>query len=1041
MKKLLQSLFVIMFFAISAFGQNRTITGTVTSKEDNLPIPGVSIRLNGAAGGTTTGSNGKFSISVPSNVTSLQFSFVGYLTQTRPVTASGVVNVSLDADAQGLSEVVVVGYGTQTRKEITGSVGSVKGETLSNLAGPSFDKQLAGQVTGVQASNTSGVLGQPARIRIRGTNSISSSADPLYVVDGVPYISGDQGAVTSYNPLGDINPNDIESYDVLKDGAATAIYGSRAANGVILITTKRGKTGAAKISYDSWFALATPSKKYDLLNAEQFVQIANEKITNYGDDGNYAVLSYNPDGSVVNSDWQDEVFRTGFQQNHSLSISGATEKTNYYVSMGFADLKGTTVSNAQRKYNFRTKLEQKALGDRLTLGMNTAFTYTKNDGLNTGTGGGALSGNVAASLRALPNVAVKNPDGSYNVDFENNILGSGANLIGIDDNYPNISYIVANNIYRSQAINLTGNAFARLKIVEGLNATTQIGVNYLNVEDYQYWNPNHGDGNSYNGIADQYSQPLFRYNWQNTLAYSKTFGDHKLDAVAGLEFQKTRQRYFLAEGTGISNEYFGTNGNIISNTFQNQFIGGDSFEKAYASIFGRINYSYLDKYLLSASIRRDKISDLPIGNQGATLPGASVGWRISKEGFFANSSALKFINDLKLRGGWAKVGNVEIGNYPYAGLYGPVQYGSASGLGYSRLGNDQLRFETSKKLDLGLDISMFDSRVQVTADYFKNNIDNLILDSPTPASVGVPTNSISTNVGSMYNKGWEFAITTTNISNDNFSWTSNLNLSFVKNKVTALANNNSDLVNTYNITRVGQSIGEFYGYVSKGVNAANGNPLWEKADGSIIQSNVDNGGYATYNAADPTNVSTASVLNTADKKLLGQSNPTWFGGFNNTFRYKAFDLGVMLTFGGGNKIYNFTRQEALNNQKFQNNGTEVLNRWTTPGQVTDVPRLYYGQDASILQTGNLNSRFLEDGKFLRAQNLSLGYTIDPKVLSAIKLNSVRFYAQVQNAFVITGYSGLDPELASSSSTNRAPGVDYNVNPVPRTFTLGVNVGF
>jgi TonB-linked SusC/RagA family outer membrane protein len=1041
MKKLLQSLFVIMFFAISAFGQNRTITGTVTSKEDNLPIPGVSIRLNGAAGGTTTGSNGKFSISVPSNVTSLQFSFVGYLTQTRPVTASGVVNVSLDADAQGLSEVVVVGYGTQTRKEITGSVGSVKGETLSNLAGPSFDKQLAGQVTGVQASNTSGVLGQPARIRIRGTNSISSSADPLYVVDGVPYISGDQGAVTSYNPLGDINPNDIESYDVLKDGAATAIYGSRAANGVILITTKRGKTGAAKISYDSWFALATPSKKYDLLNAEQFVQIANEKITNYGDDGNYAVLSYNPDGSVVNTDWQDEVFRTGFQQNHSLSISGATDKTNYYVSMGFADLKGTTVSNAQRKYNFRTKLEQKALGDRLTLGMNTAFTYTKNDGLNTGTGGGALSGNVAASLRALPNVAVKNPDGSYNVDFENNILGSGANLIGIDDNYPNISYIVANNIYRSQAINLTGNAFARLKIVEGLNATTQIGVNYLNVEDYQYWNPNHGDGYSYNGIADQYSQPLFRYNWQNTLAYSKTFGDHKLDAVAGLEFQKTRQRYFLAEGTGISNEYFGTNGNIISNTFQNQFIGGDSFEKAYASIFGRINYSYLDKYLLSASIRRDKISDLPIGNQGATLPGASVGWRISKEGFFANSSALKFINDLKLRGGWAKVGNVEIGNYPYAGLYGPVQYGSTSGLGYSRLGNDQLRFETSKKLDLGLDISMFDSRVQVTADYFKNNIDNLILDSPTPASVGVPTNSISTNVGSMYNKGWEFAITTTNISNDSFSWTSNLNLSFVKNKVTALANNNSDLVNTYNITRVGQSIGEFYGYVSKGVNAANGNPLWEKADGSIIQSNVDNGGYATYNAADPTNVSTASVLNTADKKLLGQSNPTWFGGFNNTFRYKAFDLGVMLTFGGGNKIYNFTRQEALNNQKFQNNGTEILNRWTTPGQVTDVPRLYYGQDASILQTGNLNSRFLEDGKFLRAQNLSLGYTIDPKVLSAIKLNSVRFYVQVQNAFVITGYSGLDPELASSASTNRAPGVDYNVNPVPRTFTLGVNVGF
>ena len=1046
MKRLILSLFVMLCIVITANAQNRTVSGTVTSQGDNLPIPGVSVQIVGASGGAITGSDGRFSISIPSGAKALKFSYIGYVSETKSIT-SGPVNIALAADSKGLNEVVVVGYGTQVRKDITGSVGSVKGSTISNLASSSFDKQLAGQVAGVQAANTSGILGQPAKIRIRGTNSISSSADPLYVIDGVPYLSGDLGGVTSYNPLGDINPNDIESYDVLKDGAATAIYGSRAANGVVLITTKRGKTGAAKITYDAWFALATPSKTFKLLDADQFVTITNEKFVNAGGTAD-AKLELNSDGSEVNTDWQKQVFRTAFQMNHSISISGATDKTNYYFSAGFADLKGTSIGNDQRKYNVRSKIEQKALNDHLTIGLNTAVNYTKNNGFNDGQGTGNLSGNIASALRDLPNVRVKNADGSYNVDYVNNILGSGANAQGIEDNYPNIAYILANNIYQSQALNLTGNAFARIKIIDGLTATSQIGINYINVEDYNYLNPLHGDGQSVNGSGDQISQPFFRYNWQNTVAYSKTFGDSKLDVVAGLEFQKTNQRSFEAYGTDLSNTYFGTNRNIISSTYVNQFIYGNSIQQAYASTFGRVNYSYLDRYLLSASIRRDKISDLPIGNQGATLPGASLGWRISKEDFFANSSALKFINDLKLRGGYAKVGNVDIGAYKYAGLYAPVTYGSSSGLGYSRLGNPDLRFETSKKLDVGLDLAMFNSRIVLNADYFKNNIDNLILDSPTPASVGVPNNSIATNVGSMYNKGWEFSITSTNITTDKFTWTTNFNISFVKNKVTALANNNADLIDTYNITRVGGSIGEFYGYQSVGVNSANGNPLWKKANGTIIQSTPENSGYATYNAANPGDVSTSASLTSADKRVLGNSNPTWYGGFNNTFRYQSFDLGIMMSFAGGNKIYNFTRQEALNNQKFQNAGVELLQRWTTPGQVTSVPRLYADADAVLLETGNTNSRFLEDGKFLRAQNISLGYTVDPKLLKGVKINSLRFYFQVQNAFVITGYKGLDPELSTSysgttanASANRAPGVDYNTNPVPRTFTLGLNVGF
>ncbi|SDM75295.1 SusC/RagA family TonB-linked outer membrane protein [Pedobacter antarcticus] len=1045
MKKLILSLFVLLCMSAFAIAQNRTVSGTVTSQGDNMPIPGVSVKIVGAAGGAITSSDGKYSISIPSGATALQFSFIGYTSQNRPITSSSVINVVLADDSKGLNEVVVVGYGTQVRKDITGSVGSVKGEAIKNLASPSFDKQLAGQVTGVQASTTSGILGQPARIRIRGTNSISSSGDPLYVVDGVPYIAGDQGAVTQYNPLADINPNDIESYDVLKDGAATAIYGSRASNGVILITTKRGKSGAAKITYDSWFALATPSKRYDLLNADQFIEISNEKYAYYGEKP-IAFPTVNADGSAVNTDWQKEILRNGFQQSHALTVSGATEQTNYFLSLGYANLTGTTVNNDMRKYNFRTKIEQKAFNNRLTLGVNTAITYTKNNGLNDGAGSAALSGNIASAIRALPNVPVKNADGSYNLSADQTVLGPGANTKTIDDNYPNIAYVLANNIYSSQALNLTGNAFAKLKIIEGLNATTQIGINYLHGEDYLYWNPTHGDGRGSNGIVDQFYSPTFRYNWQNTLDYSKTFGDHKLDVVAGLEFQKTRQRFIEAQGTNLSAAYFAKNGNIISNTLANQFYGGGSYESAYASVFGRVSYSYLDKYLLSASIRRDKISDLPIGNQDVSLPGASVGWRISKENFFAESDALKFINDLKLRGGYAKVGNVEIGRLPGVGIFAPVQYGDVSGINFNRLGNPDLSFETSKKVNIGLDLTMFDNRISFSADYFKNNIDNLILAVPTPASYGVPSNRYSANVGSMNNKGWEFSATSTNIRNTNFSWTTNLNVTFVKNKITALADGNADLINTYNITRVGESIGAFYGYEAAGVNPANGNPLFYKENGSIVQPNVDDYEWYAYDPANPSDMSkSGEALTGKDKRILGQANPTWFGGLNNTFTYKSLDLGIMLTFSGGNKIYNVTRQEALNTTKFLNNGVEIMNRWTTPGQITDVPKVSYSDDGLILQTGNLNSRFLEDGKFLRAQNISLGYTFSPKFLTKLQITNLRIYAQVQNAFVITKYTGLDPELATGYSTtaseNRAPGVDYNTNPVPRTYTMGINLGF
>jgi TonB-dependent starch-binding outer membrane protein SusC len=963
----------------------------------------------------------------------LVFSAVDMETTEIPVTSQNFINASLKSTNRSLQEVVVVGYGTQKRKDITGSVGTIKGDALSNVAVPSVDKSFEGRVTGVQASTPSGLLGQAARIRIRGTNSISNSSDPLYVVDGVPYISGNQGSATQYNPISDINPNDIETIEVLKDGAATAIYGSRAANGVILVTTKRGKLGKAKVSYNDWFASAKASKRFDLLNATDFVTVANEKFKNIGNNNNYAVI----DPTGINTDWQDQVLRTAFQQNHNLSLSGATDQTNYFVSMGYAKMQGMIVANDLTKYNFRAKLEQKALNNHLTIGTNVSVAYNINNGLNTGTN--ALSGNVGGAIRAFPNVGPKNADGTYNFSADNARLGKGANTREIDDNYTNIAYVLANNKFRSQGMNLTGNAFARIKIIEGLNIGTQIGINYINTEDFWYYNPIHGDGKSSNGIVEQAFSPTFRYNWQNTIDYSKTFGEHQLNIFAAQELQKTRSRFVDGNGTNLSNVFFGTNGNIISNTLANQFYSGGLSERSYMSYLAKANYSFMDRYLISVSVRNDKISSLPWGKQDATLPGASVGWRISKESFFQGVS---FINDLKIRGGYAEVGNVEIGNFPYAGTFGPVQYGDWSGVQYNRLGNPNLRFETSKKANIGLDATLFDSRLQITADYFKNTVDNIILAAPTPPSLGVPGNSIATNIGSMYNKGWELSLNTINIRKKDFTWSTMLNFSSIKNQVTKLANNNSDIINTYNITRVGQSIGSFFGYEYAGVNPSNGNPLWVKADGSIAQGDFMASKYYAYDPKNPGVLGAAvPALTAADKKILGQANPTWFGGLGNTLTYKNFDFNIFLAFSGGNKVYNVTRQESLNNQKFMNGGQELFNRWTTQGQVTSVPKLYYASDNFINQNGSLNSRFLENGDFLRAQNIALGYTVPADVLSRIKVSSLRLYAQIQNAFIITKYSGLDPELGTSVTTNNAPGIDYNVSPLPRTITVGLNLSF
>lgn len=1033
-------LFFMVLLVTKVSAQERTVTGVVTSKDDGLPIPGVSVKVVNSKLGVSTGADGTYSIRVSAASAVLQFSSIGYSTQNIPAGRSMKINVSLVSDANALTDVVVIGYGTAKRKDVTGSVASIKGEDLAGKPVASFDQALAGKITGVQVTNSSGILGAAPRIRIRGTNSISSGADPLYVVDGMVIMSGGSSSVASINPLGDINPNDIQSVDVLKDGAATAIYGSRGANGVIIITTKKGVKGKTQVNYNSWFASANVAKRFDLLNAQEFVTIANEKLFNAGTTTPQAVLANDASGNVIDTDWQDLVFnKNAFQQNHNISFSGATDVSNYYFSLGYANLKGTTVGNNQTKYQFSGKFEQKALNNYLTLGASLTGSYVKNTGLNSGTS--SLSGNIGNAIRALPNVGAFNANGSYNLSSDNARLGKGANLKEIDDNYTNIKYVLDHNIFSNQTFTLLGNAFADIKIIDGLNLRSQISTQNVFGEDYQYLDPLHGDGGSATkGYEFQQYIPRFRYSWTNTATYNKVIGDHSFGATVGIEYQKSKERSFYASGSQLSSTFF-SGENIISNSLtQSTYgIGGGVTENAYKSYFARANYAFKDRYLVSGTYRIDAISSLPLGNQSAKLPGVSLGWRISQEDFFKDN--VKFINDLKIRGGYAKTGNTDIGNYPFAGTFGAATYGVQSGLAYTQVGNSSLKFETSGKYDVGIDATLFDSRITLTADYFKNNVDNLILAAPTAPSLGVPGNSINQNVGKMYNKGYEFAISADILRDSPFKWNAAFNITFVKNKITQLSNNNSDITYTYNVNRVGESIGSLYGYEYAGVNAANGNPLYVKANGQVIQGNIANQTYYNYDPANPTALTTATTLAATDKKILGQSNPTYYGGLVNNFSYKGFDLNINMVFSGGNKVMNITRQESLLNQKFLNNGTEILERWTTPGQETSVPKLYYGRDAFTNLTSSASSRFVEDGKFIRAQDIILGYSFPKLFTDKIKLNRLRIYAQVQNAFVITPYSGLDPELNYSTTTNSQAGLDYNTNPKARTFLVGLNVGF
>lgn len=852
----------------------------------------------------------------------------------------------------------------------------------------------------------------------------------FYVINGVPVTSGNVGySYSNNNALADINPSDIESFEILKDGAATAIYGSRAANGVVLITTKQGKQGAAKISYDSWMGWSKASKLYDLLNAEEFVTIANEKYTNAAGNPQASM-----DANGTDTNWYDHVFRTGFQHSHTISISGATPQTQYFLSAGYTDQKGLAINNEYSRYTFYARAEHKFLKDYVTAG----FSLNASNQVNTGPvkGTNSISDNMYASSRMLPNVAVYNPDDptGFNIDAnDRKSLAKGPNNRTIENTIPNIVWVLKNNKQSNTSYRLLPTANIDIKPASWIMYRMLVGADVNLMDDSYVWKPESGDGFGYKGLVNRSSIKRQRWNFQNILSVNKSFGLHNLDATAVAEWTNYTYNRFTAGARDFSDPFFVDE--IISNTYVTQSSGGSVTTNGLASYIFRANYNYNSIFYLGGSVRRDGISNLHKDNRWGTFYGGSAALRISAMDFWKNSSINDLVSDFRLRGSFAEVGNDRLsGDFMFQDIFAGQKYGDQPGLAYYQAGNPALRWEKQKILDFGFDAAFLQNRFNLVFAYWQKDNSDIVLDVPTPPSLGIPWNKIAQNYGEIANSGIELEVGGNIIQNQDFIWKTAFNFSTQKSEVVTLVN---DIPYEHYILREGEAVNALWGYKYAGVNAKNGNPMYYKKDGSIVQGNITNSVYYVYNPNDPGELDERLNLVEEDKVILGNSLPTWFGGWDNTFTYKNFDLNVFVRFSGGNKIANVTRRDMLD-QGFTNSSTEILDRWQSeanPGN-GDVPKLWYGKGGFINRTGEGTSRWIEDGDFLKLQNLSIGYNLPKSISSILWIEKARIYIQAQNLATFTKYTGLDPE-----GYTVVPGVDWNGNPQQRTFLIGLNIGF
>lgn len=1041
MKKILLGIALSLATVISLMAQTRTVTGRVTSAEEPEGIPGASVVVKGTTTGTVTDIDGGYSLQVPAGSETLVFSFVGYLSKEVAIAGQSTINVSLDPDVKTLGEVIVVGYGTQSKRTVTGSIASVDGSKIANAPVQSFDQALQGKVPGVNIITPNGVLNNPPVIRVRGVNSISLSSYPLIVIDGVPTFTGDQSTNSAAsNPLANLNPGDILSVEVLKDASAAAIYGSRASNGVILVTTKRGEQGASKVTLDAWVGVTKPVRLFDILNAEQYMEVKNEARANAGQPA--AFLPYlDANGNVVDTDWYDVVMQNGISQSYNLGISGGNAKTNYYFSAGYSAQEGIIKKNTFDRLNGRLNIDHK-VSDRIKVGATMNYTNTANAAPNTGSlpgQGFGTAGLGRVPLVTSPNVPVYLNDGSYNIT-SNNQVGQGNNTV--QSGFYNPQVLLDLVSMTSTNNQFAGSVYGDVKIINGLNFRTNYGIDRLSLEDKTFYPALHGDGFGSGGSATNTYRSLNRWNWQNTLSYNSGIGENvDMSLLVGNEQQYTQDSRWGANRTVIADDFF--------ESYQGNFTtivpsGNLQTENYLVSFFARANFNLYGKYLLSINGRRDGYSAFAAGNKYGNFWGGSVGYILSEESFWKNSSISSTLNYFRLRASYGIVGNNGVGNFAALGLYGTGLYATNPTIAYTQPANPNLTWETSKKTDIGINFGLLNDRLEGEITWYNNLVDGLILAVGQAPSKGVPGNSIDTNIGSMVNKGIESSLTYHAIKKTDFSWDISFNISTLKNEVLSLDSDDSQLITatsgleTVNITKVGQSVGSLFVVETRGVNPENGRRIFVKrsADGTetLVQYDHLGTGWTTLDGQ-----RTSQPTQNADGKIMGPTLPTWFGGFDNTFRYKGFDLGIFLQFQGGNYIYNGTKA-GLRDMRFWNNHVDVLDRWTPDNRDGSIPRVVYTDNISNGSAFPISEN-VEKGDFLRLRNLSLGYSINNTLAQRLKIQNARVYGQLQNAFLITNYSGSDPEISTNGNSATGSGVDRNSIGQAKAFTFGLNITF
>lgn len=992
MRKIYYLLAIALLLGIQTFAQTKEVTGNVTDSRDGTPLAGVTVRVKGGTASTVTQSDGTFKFNVPENASTLIFSYVGY--GDTEMAISNLMNVTLTQGDRALTEVVVVGYGTKIRREVTSSIAKVTAKDFQNLPLPSFESALQGRAAGVYINQGSGKLGQGLNIRVRGISSISAGQNPFVVIDGVPVVSTALGSATEAdNPLATLNPDDIESIEVLKDAASAAIYGARASNGVLLITTKSGKVGRTKVNLGFFTGWSKPTHTQDFLNATQYRELFEEaaKNSSFGfTDGEEAWLIFGAgDDSWTqnhNTDWANAAFQDGKISQYTLSVSGGDARTKFLLSGSWNDQKGILLGNQLNRANGRINLDH-SLNSRIKLGLNLSLSKSDNDRVpNDFAFANPQQLNAIPPIQPMfdPNDATKLYSGTL---YYNNLIDQ---ISGLD---------------RSTTYRSISNIYGEVTLAPDLLFRSQVGLDWNNLQEEQFLGKETQDGApSGQGFNNQVTSNVITFT--NTLSYRKNLGEnHAIDALGGIEFQQGKTTGASVTGIGFPNDRF----TKIASAAIIQAGSSSETRYSFASYFLRANYKFMDKYLLGGSFRVDGSSRFGEDNRYGVFPAVSAGWIISEEKFLQENNVLSF---LKLRGSYGTTGNAEIGNFSSLSLFAASAYADVAGLIASQIGVPSLSWEKTTQFDIGLDFGFLNNRISGEVDYFSKTTEDLLLNAPLPAINGFT--NITKNIGSLENKGWEVVLNG-NILTGAFKWTASVNVSTYKNEITELVAPIPPGTSTLGRLAVGQPFGQFYGRMYAGVDPANGDALYYAADKSKTND---------YGAAVDT--------------IVGDPNPEYYGGFNSRFSFKGFDLDVQCQFVKGNDVYNMAGYfQSVNGDYFDNQTTDQMNYWKTPGQVTDIPqpRFIDGNGSSK------SSRWVQDGSYFRVKSVNLGYNFPRSLIGRLKIDNARLYVAANNLLTITDYKGYDPEVNSGAAGGINLGHDFYTPPQARTISVGINLGF